>query len=72
MQAVKTAPETLSDNIETLKNLLLSERELSDHYLEEKDAQITQLKQQYQQWVKPLPIACGSGQNLYATQKTVI
>ena len=48
MQAVKTAPETLPDNIETLKNLLLSERELSDHYLEEKDAQITQLKQQYQ------------------------
>ncbi len=57
MQAVKTAPETLPDNIETLKNLLLSERELSDHYLEEKDAQITQLKQQYQHILEQFRLA---------------
>jgi transposase len=57
MQAVKTAPETLPDNIETLKNLLLSERELTDHYLEEKDAQITQLKQQYQHILEQFRLA---------------
>ena len=57
MQAVKTAPETLPDNIETLKNLLLSERELSDHYLEEKDAQITLLKQQYQHILEQFRLA---------------
>ncbi|NOQ90168.1 MAG: IS66 family transposase [Gammaproteobacteria bacterium] len=42
---MKTAPETLPDNTETLKNLLLSERAIS----QQKDAEINQLKQQYQQ-----------------------
>lgn len=51
------APETLPDSIETLKDLLLSERKLSDHYLEEKDAQITQLKQQYQQILEQFRLA---------------
>ncbi len=48
---MKAAPETLPDNTKLLKNLLLSERELSqqkDHCIEQKDAQIDQLKQQYQ------------------------
>lgn len=42
---MKTASETLPDNTETLKNLLLSERAIS----QQKDAEINQLKQQYQQ-----------------------
>ncbi len=42
---MKTAPETLPDNTETLKNLLLSERVIS----QQKDAEINQLKQQYHQ-----------------------
>jgi transposase len=50
---MKTAPETLPDNIETLKNLLLSARELSD----QKDAQIAQLKQQYQQILEQFRLA---------------
>ena len=57
---MKTAPETLPDNTETLKNLLLSERELSqqkDQHLEAKDAEITQLKQQYQQVLEQFRLA---------------
>ena len=50
---MKTAPETLPDNIETLKNLLLSARELSH----QKDAQITQLKQQYQHILEQFRLA---------------
>lgn len=42
---MKMAPETLPDNTETLKDLLLSERVIS----QQKDAEINQLKQQYQQ-----------------------
>jgi len=50
---MKTAPETLPDNIETLKNLLLSAHELSD----QKDAEITQLKQQYQRILEQFRLA---------------
>ena len=50
---MKTAPETLPDNIEKLKNLLLSARELSD----QKDAEITQLKQQYQHILEQFRLA---------------
>ena len=49
---MKTASETLPDNTETLKNLLVAERVISqqkDDCLEQKDAEISQLKQQYQQ-----------------------
>jgi transposase len=57
---MKTTPETLPDNVETLKNLLLSARELvhqKDHSLEEKDAEITQLKQQYQHILEQFRLA---------------
>jgi transposase len=57
---MKMAPETLPDNTETLKNLLLSERELSqqkDQHLEQKDAEISQLKQQYQQVLEQFRLA---------------
>jgi len=52
--------KTLPDNTETLKNLLLSERVLSqqkDHYLEQKDNEISQLKQQYQQILEQFRLA---------------
>jgi len=50
---MKTAPETLPDNTETLKNLLLSERVIS----QQKDAQIDQLKQQYQHILEQFRLA---------------
>jgi len=49
---MKTASETLPDNTETLKKLLVAERVISqqkDDSLEQKDTEISQLKQQYQQ-----------------------
>lgn len=42
---MKRASETLPDNTETLKDLLVAERVIS----QQKDNQISQLKQQYQQ-----------------------
>lgn len=48
---MKTASETLPNNTKTLKELLLSERILSqqkDLHLKKKDHEISQLKQQYQ------------------------
>jgi len=53
IHGMKTPPETLPNNTEILKNLLLSERVLS----QQKDAEITQLKQRYQQILEQFRLA---------------
>ena len=57
---MKTAQDTLPEDIEKLKNRLLSERVLSaqkDFDLEKKDFEITRLKQQYQNILEQFRLA---------------
>lgn len=57
---METALKTLPESVETLKKLLLSERELSvqkNAELKKKDAEIIQLKQQYQHMLEQFRLA---------------